>query len=186
MVLAWSIWCGVRPNSFLNKTKWVFLFASSCLPIQMTSICFLTKEMHLWPIFMINLELNLVDICGNKRLLLDYEIFTFTSTPPYPANHIIQVKGLSFHHSTPPSPDNRRCKCRSQYFVSLPAHSCLGKKWEIDLLQCKKYFNILSQNLPINHTFSDTQGLNYDRVALDIEIFGKITLCWLIVWKFTF
>ena len=36
------------------------------------------------------------------------------------------------------------------------------------------------------HTFSDTQGLNYDQVALEIEIFGKITSCWLIVWTFTF
>ena len=42
------------------------------------------------------------------------------------------------------------------------------------------------QNYLIYHTFSDTQGLNYDQVALEIEIFGKITLCWLIVWTFTF
>ena len=65
-------------------------------------------------------------------------------------------------------------------------HSCLDGKWKIDLLQCKNYFNILSQNYPMYHTFSDTQGLNYDQVALEIEIFGKITLCWLIVWTFTF
>ena len=44
----------------------------------------------------------------------------------------------------------------------------------------------LSQNYPMFHTFSDTQGLNYDQVALEIEIFGKITSCWLIVWTFTF
>ena len=65
-------------------------------------------------------------------------------------------------------------------------HSCLDGKWKIDLLQCKNYFNILSQNYPMYHTFSDTQGLNYDQVALEIEIFGKITSCWLIVWTFTF
>ena len=54
-------------------------------------------------------------------------------------------------------------------------HCYLGGKWEIDLLQCKNYFNIFYQNYPIYHTFSNTQGLNNDQVALEIEIFGKIT-----------
>ena len=50
----------------------------------------------------------------------------------------------------------------SLHYPLITMHSCLGGKWKIDLLQCKNCFNIFSPNYLINHTFSGTQGLNYD------------------------